>query len=287
MALSLPDFKKRLKDIKLVVTDVDGTLTTDKESIYPETVELIHKLQEKGVTVTIATQKIYSSVKELINLLGIDVPFITSNGRYICDNKGNVITESYISSRQLDKAIKLAMIYGVKIALCNNNEIVYTKENSVITTLPHRLGTNYKLVDDYRDYKNKIVEIIFLGFERKVIREIQNKMTFPFKLFISANYFRISSRSGLYNLDVRKARVDKYTAMKKLAKHFHVSRKEVSVIGDWYNDMDLYRFGGLNIALKNAIPRLRYIADYVVNKTNNENGAGEFLKMLYDVKANG
>jgi hypothetical protein len=88
----------------------------------------------------------------------------------------------------------------------------------------------------------------------------------------------------MYNLDIRKSGIDKRTSLIALTKHLKVKKKQVAVIGDWYNDMDLFNFGGLNIALKNAVPRLRYLADYVIPKTNNEDGVGDFLKFLYEVK---
>jgi hydroxymethylpyrimidine pyrophosphatase-like HAD family hydrolase len=88
----------------------------------------------------------------------------------------------------------------------------------------------------------------------------------------------------MYNLDIRRTGIDKQSSLKKLAKHLNFSKNEVAVIGDWYNDMELFKYGGLNIALKNAVPRLRYLADYVVPKTNNEDGVGEFLKMIYEIK---
>ena len=284
MALTLNEFKNRLKKIKLVVTDVDGTLTDDHEKIGDWTRSLIKKIREKDVAFTIATQKIFSSVRDIAGDLEINVPFISANGRYICDLKSFILSESYIKRRYMEKALKYAMQYNARIAFCNNYEVIYTKENAIVTTLPHRLGTNYRLVENYHDYQDKIVEIMFIGFERKVIKYIQRRITFPFMWFLSANYFRISSRSGLYNLDVREARVDKCSAMKILAGYFKFKKNEVAVLGDWYNDMDLFRFGGLNIALKNAVPRLRYIADYVIDKTNNEEGVGEFLNMLFDAK---
>jgi Cof subfamily protein (haloacid dehalogenase superfamily) len=286
LALSLLEFKKRLKKVKFLVTDVDGTLTDDRENVSERTKNLIFELQKKGVTVSVATQKIFSSVKDLMKNLNLDTYFISANGRYISDLNGNVLAESYIKRRFLMKAIELSKKMRVRIALCNNNEIVYTKENSAITTLPHRLGTNYRLVENYSDYQEKVVEIIFISYERKVIRYIQKKMTFPMKMFLDAHYFRISSQSSYYNLDVREARVDKCSALKILAKYYKVKKNEVAVIGDWYNDMDLFRFGGLNVALKNAVPRLRYLADYVVNKTNNEDGVGDFLQLLLEVNNN-
>jgi len=287
LGLDKAELNERLKEITLVVVDVDGTLTNNKDEIGIFTKEYVKKLKEKGVKLTFATQKIFSSVVQFAKELELDVPIITANGRLISDADNKILLENYLNPRNISKAIKLAKFYNAKIALCNNYEIVYTKENSAITKLPHRVGTNFKLVDRFEDHIHNVVEIIIVDYNRKIIKHIHNKMRFPFGWFIKSNYFRLSSTSGIYNLDIRKAGIDKKTSLIILAKSLKLSKNEIAVVGDWYNDLELFNFGGLNIALQNAVPRLRYLADYVIPKTNNEDGVGEFLKLLYEVKANG
>ena len=63
-----------------------------------------------------------------------------------------------------------------------------------------------------------------------------------------------------------------------------MSRNNVAVLGDWYNDRDLFDYGGLNVALQNAVPELKSMADYITKANNDEDGVGEFLKLLYDAK---
>lgn len=284
MGIDSSTLEKRLREITLVVVDVDGTLTNNRDEIGMLTKEYVKKLSEKGVRFTFATQKIFSSVVHHARELGLEVPFISANGRLISDADNKILLESYIRPHHIIKAIKLAKYYNAKIALCNNNEIVYTEENSAITNLPHRIGTNFKLVDRLENHVNNIVEIIIVGYDRKIIRYIHKRMRFPFGWFVKSNYFRLSSSSGMYNLDIRKAGIDKKTSLIILARSLNLTKKDIAVIGDWYNDLELFSFGGLNVALKNAVARLKYLADYVIPKTNNEDGVGEFLKLLYDVK---
>ena len=287
MVLDSTTLKSRLKEITLIVSDVDGTLTNDRNEISEMTREYVAKLKDKNVIFTFATQKIHSSVINLAKQLDISVPFITANGRLVCDVNNKSILESYIKPKYIRKAIKLTKYYNVKIALCTNHEIIYTEDNSAITKLPHRIVTNFKRVDKYDDFDHSVVEIIIVGYDKRIIKYIHKKIRFPFGLFVKSNYFRLSSSSGMYNLDIRRSGIDKRTSLIVLAKYLKVNKNQVAVIGDWYNDMDLFNFGGLNIALKNAVPRLRYLADYVIPKTNNEDAVGNFLKFLYEIKCNG
>ena len=207
---------------------------------------------------------------------------ITTNGALIKDLKGNTIYKSIISQKYVEKALKFAEMYFVRVALCYNDEIVYTEDNSVLRDYLYRLGTNYKLVDSYNNYMDDVVEIIMMGNEKNVIKYIQKKMNFPYRLYVNAKYFRSSNRLGIYNLEIKRSGTNKKTGLKKLAKHLKCKKNQVAVIGDWYNDRELFEFGGLNVALKNAVAELKNNAHYITERTNDEDGVAEFLKLLYD-----
>lgn len=284
MVISREELTSRLKRIKVVVSDVDGTLTTNENELGEQTIELVKKLRLKGVLTTFATQRIHSSIVDFAKELEIEIPMITINGALIQDLKGNAIFKAVINPKYVKKALDFCDIFFVRIALVYNDEIVYTENNSVLKDFMYRIGTNYRLVDSYKDYENGVLEIIMMGNEKSVIKHIQKKLNFPFKFYVYAKYYRSSTRLGIYNLEIRKTGTSKLTALKKLAKHLKCRKHEIAVIGDWYNDRELFEFGGLNIALQNAVAELKNKAHYITEKTNNEDGVGEFLKLLYDSK---
>lgn len=281
MILSRDELISRLRKIKLVVSDVDGTLTNSYDYLGKKTIEYVSKLKEKGVFFTFATQRMHSSIIEIAKQLNVEIPIITVNGALIQDLKGNVLYKSVINPDYVRKAIFFADRYFVRIALCCTNEIVYTENNSVLSDFMRRIGTNYKLVHSYEPYVNDVLEIIMMGNDKNVIKYIQRKLNFPFKFYVSAKYFRGSSSQGIYNLEIKKSRINKKTAIKRLTKHLKLKKSQVAVIGDWYNDRELFEFGGTNIALKNSVAELKILAHYVVDKDSEEDGVGEFLEILY------
>lgn len=278
--LTKQDIRKRLKHIKLVVCDVDGTLTNQDNQIGEQTIHYVKKLKEKGILFTFATQRIHSSVVRYAKELDIKIPFMTINGALIRGLNGTILAKEIIPEKKVEKALELASKHYVRVALCYNDDILYTEDNSVLKDFMYRLGSNYQLVDSYNDYKDQVLEIIMLGNEKGVIKHIQKRMNFPYRLFLTARYYRSSSRYGVYHLEIRKSGTTKKTGLAKLAKYMNVKKEEIAVIGDWYNDRDLFEFGGFNVALQNAVPELKHMAHFITMGTNEEDGVGEFLKIL-------
>lgn len=279
--LSQNELKSRLKKVKLIVSDVDGTLTNSYDCVGSKTIEYVSKLKEKGIYFTFATQRMHSSIVKIAEQLQVSIPIITVNGALIQDLKGNVLYKSIINPDYVRKAIFYAERYFVRIALCGTNDIIYTEHNSVLSDFMRRMGTEYRLVKSYEPYVNDVLEIIMMGNDKNIIKYIQRKLNFPFKFYVNAKYFRGSSSLGIYNLEVKKPRINKKTAIKRLIKYLKVKKSQVVVMGDWYNDRELFEFGGTNVALKNSVAELKNLAHYVVDKGNEEDGVGEFLEMLY------
>lgn len=276
--------RKRLSKIKLIVSDVDGSIANSKNEIGEKTKELVKKLAAKDVKITFATQRIHSSVVDFASDLGINIPIISINGALIKDINGNIISKAVVDPKIVKKAMDFADKYFVRIALVHEDEIIFTESNSVLRDFMYRIGADYKLVDSYDNYMNNILEIIMMGNEKSIVRYIQNKINFPWKLFHTAKYYRSSSKLGVYHLEVRKSGTSKKTGIHKLVKHLGFHKSEVAVIGDWFNDRVLFEYGGFNVALQNAVAELKLMADYVTEKTNDEDGVAEFLQMVYDSK---
>ncbi len=283
MSLSLSDLKERFSRIKLIVSDIDGTLVTNSNEISPLTVQLVKKLRTKNVLFSMASQRVHSSIVPLAKELDIDIPYISLNGTLIQDTEGKVIlNKSIIDKKYVERALKLAERHYVKIALCYNDEIVYTEDNSVIRDFMTRLGTTYTLVKSYDNYMDNVLEIIMSGNDRKIMKHIQSKMRPPFGMFLKVKYYRSQTFQGVFNVEVIRKGISKKTGLRMLTKYLDIKKEEVMVFGDWYNDRDLFQFGATNIALENAVDELKEMADYVTNKSNDDDGVAEVLKMLYD-----
>lgn len=283
MSLSLTELKSRFQKIKLIVSDIDGTLVNNSNQLGSLLAENVKRLKERNIIFSLASQRVHSSIVPIAKALDIEIPFISLNGTLVQDASGSLtLNKSVIDKKYVQKAISLAERYYVKIALCYNDRIVYTEDNSVIRDFMTRLGTTYTLVNSYENYIDNVLEIIMSGNDRKIIKHIQSKMRPPFGLFLKVKYYRSQTLQGVYNIEIIRKGVSKKTGLNLLTKYLNIRKDELMVFGDWYNDRDLFQFGGLNIALENAVDELKDMADYVTDKSNNDDGVGHFLQMFND-----
>jgi Cof subfamily protein (haloacid dehalogenase superfamily) len=276
--------REKLRRIKLVVFDLDGTLLNSEGKIGEESIELIKKLHEMDVHFSFATGRLHSACIDYAAQLQIKVPFISLDGSLIKsypDDK--IIFNSTIPARYIKKAIRLADHLLLKAALCHADAIYYTESNSLIPDLLDKYG-RYVEVDSYQDYLSNTLELVVAGDFKQSIKAFANRMTFPYTFGLNTSYYRSQSRGDLYYFEARKQGADKGTALKKLARFLGFNIRETAVLGDWYNDRELFRAGGLKIAVANAVPEIKYNSDYVTKRTNDEDGTAEFLKMLMDVR---
>jgi len=283
LSLSFNDLKNRFGKIKLVVSDIDGTIVSSKNEVGDLTKQLVRKLKNKNILLSFASQRVHSSIVPIAEELDVTIPFISLNGSLIQDKDNKILlNRSVIDRKYVEKALRLAEKYYLKIALCYNDRIVYTEDNSVVKDFMTRFGTTYSLVDSYDDYLDNVLEIIMTGNDRNNMREVQRKMRLPFGMYLKVKYFRSQSFQGVYNIEITRKGISKNTGLKILSKYLKIKKEEVMVFGDWYNDKDLFEFGGTNIALDNAVDELKDMADYITDKSNEDDGIGHFLQKFYD-----
>ena len=277
---------EKLKEIELVVFDVDGTLVNDEGEIGDRTRQLILSLKKSGVLFSFASGRLHSALLPLAEDLKIYSPLISLDGSAIKSVSGKYfVYRSFLKQSQVKKAIEYSENYLLNIALCHTEAIYFTEQNSVIPKLMDKFGAVYEEVNSYDDLTTKTLEIVFAGDNRRAVEFVRDKLSFPLTFGTSVSFFRSQTHEGIYYLEVRRSGSSKGKAMQRLLKYLKIKESRTAVLGDWYNDLSLFKTKGLKIAVSNAIPELKKDADYVLTKSNNEEGVVEFLEALLKAKS--
>ena len=275
----------RLKNIDLVVFDVDGTLLNNNGEVGEKTKQLIKELKKLGIIFSFASGRLHSALTPIAEELNIHVPVISLDGTVIKSNTSkDFVYKSFLKQKHVVKAIELSERFLINIALCHVNAIYYTESNSVIPKLVDKYGAVYTEVKSYDEYTSETLEIVFAGDNKRAVEYLRDKFSFPFTFGCTTSFFRSHTYDEIYYLEVRRSGSSKGKALARLIRNLKIDIKNTAVVGDWYNDISLFETRALKIAMQNAISELKQKADIVLKKTNNEDGVSEFLESLLKAK---
>jgi len=279
------NLKDELRNIKLIVSDIDGTLVSDDGTIGTETKKLIKQLSELGVTFTLATGRLHSAAEEIAKEIALEGPIISLDGSLIRTYpEDKIIYENFIKHKYVNRALKFAEENLFNIVLCHADKVYYTEQNTIIPELLSKYGAIYEEVSSYNDYINGTLEIVFTSDMKYALKKVAERFIFPYSLGCSISFFRSQRRNNIFYLEVRKSGCSKGTALKRVLKYLNIKTFEAAVLGDWYNDISLFDTKALKVAVANAIPEILKKADIITSRTNNEEGASEFFEMILRAK---
>ncbi|MBO8161022.1 MAG: HAD family hydrolase [Thermosipho sp. (in: Bacteria)] len=264
--------------IKLIVSDLDGTLLNDNKHIPKRNIEALRKAMKKGIHVSIATGRNYFSAKEYIEELGLDVPVILQNGAFIYmpfENK--ILYESPLPSDIANEIIKLARKYKLDYILYTHfldEKDMYMDKEHVGGYRKYIEHNNWRLtyVDDVTKYitKDSVAEVVLIGNE-ELISKIKEHLNLKFPGKFSA--IKNSINEGETFVEFFGEHSSKENALAFLLNYFKVKPEETMFLGDNYNDIGIMQLVGFPVAMKNATKEVKSVAKFVT-LSNNDGGVG-------------
>ena len=279
------ELDNKLKKIKLIVFDLDGTLLNSSGAIGERSKQLIKELEGLDVHFSFASGRLHSAITCFAEELNLKSPLISLDGCHIKsfpDNK--LLFESNLKRNHVLKALDFAENFLINVALCHGDAIYYTEFNSIIPQITDKFGARYEKVQSYNDCLDNTLEILFAGENISLMKYVQGKMDFPYMFGLSSASFRSQRHEGIFFLEVRRKGSSKRTGVNRLLKYFNLNISEAAVCGDWYNDISLFQTRALKVAVANAIREIKEYSDIILDKSNDEDGTADFLEMVLKAK---
>ena len=249
--------------IKLVATDIDGTILIPEGEFTQGVKNCVTKLCEKGIKVVLVTGRMNAAAKIIADELNLNTPVVSYQGGLVTDGE-KVLYERYLTEEQAEKILRWAKGVNIHINLYND-DILYSEKDCVeIQRYAGRQHVPY-VVKDFSEIKktkvNKILAIDYNNSEK--IDELEKKLPniFP-ELYIV--------KSTPHFLEFSNKEASKYCAVKFLQNYWGVNEDETLTIGDQNNDIELLRAGGVKVAMGNATDELKSCADYITDAVNND-----------------
>ncbi|GFH86241.1 Cof-type HAD-IIB family hydrolase [Bacteroides acidifaciens] len=265
---------------KLIVLDLDGTLTNSQKEITPRNKETLIRVQEQGVRLVLASGRPTYGIVPLANELRMNEfgGFILSynGGEIINWETQEMIYENVLPNDIVPVLYESARAHHLSILTYDGAQIV--TENSQDPYVQKEAFLNKMEVRETNDFLTDITlpvaKCLIVGDADKLISleaELCLRLQGRINVFRSEPYF----------LELVPQGIDKALSLGVLLKKTEIGREEIIAMGDGYNDLSMIKFAGLGIAMGNAQEPVKKAADYITS-SNEEDGVAEAIhKFLY------
>lgn len=243
---------------RLIAIDLDDTLLHSENGVSPRTVSALSECVRRGITVTIATGRMFRSARAIAASLGLDAPIIAYNGGLIRSAiSGKTLMHQPIEENIAQEILGLFLEKGWYIQTYID-DVLYVKERSARAKEYEKLAGVTAIPLGPALYTQKGCPTKMLAIEApETILEIRSLLRERYgeRLFTAV--------SKAHYLEMAHASVDKGQALAFLAGSMKIPRHEVMAIGDSENDLAMLRWAGWGVAMGTAKPNVRAEADAV------------------------
>ena len=281
-----------MSNIKVIILDVDGTLTNNKKVISEKTKDTLIKAQKAGALLILASGRPTSGLIDFARELKMDENhglLVSFNGAKVVDCKTNEVLFNETMSVEDGQAVLEHMKkFDVKPMIDKgnymyvndvfNNQIHYNGEPLNIIQYESR-GGKFKLCekDDLAAFADYPLNKILTAGEPEYLQANYKEMMEPFKdtlscMFTSPFYFEFTAKG-----------IDKAKALNTVLIPMGYKREEMIAFGDGHNDASMVKYAGIGVAMGNAVDDLKAVADEVTLSNEEDGIACTLSKHIKDI----
>lgn len=262
-----------LKHIKLVVSDLDGTLLNTEHKVSSDFFELFKALKANNILFVAASGRPYYTMINKLNPIKDDIVLVCENGG-LAIKKDVLLISNTFKKDNLEKISNLVInLQDVHPVFCTKNKAYVISKSNKLMSLLSEYYSEYQIIDDTSKIKEEVYKIALYHEEssEKHIYPLVKHLEDDFKVKVSANHW----------VDISENVVNKGYAIKHIQELYNIDESETMVFGDYINDIEMLKLGHFSYAMDNAHPYVKTVANYTT-KSNNEKGVEIIIKQLID-----
>lgn len=264
----------------LIAIDIDGTIITDNTKISQPVAEAIQRVVDSGKKIVLCTGRAFPGAAPFMEELKL-----TEEGDFIITYHGALVQRT----DTFETLVHHELSYEDLVLWHHFADEVGTNLLAVRNDGAYSSGRDFNFYELFEPTANN------LPLRIRSLSEIPSETAFS-KLFIGNNMAEIDKiekqipakllekytvvRSGPYSLEILNREASKGRSLKELAALLKIPQARVMAIGDSGNDIDMIAYAGLGVAMGNAIPEVKEVAD-VVTDTVLEDGVAKAINQYF------
>lgn len=260
-------FRETIRSIRLVVSDIDGTLVTDEKRITPQTQEAVQALNEAHIPLCLVSSRPPIGMTRFITQLGNKNPYAGYNGALIVDHSDQTLSHLVLDSDCVREIVELLnahhiqvwIFQGRKWYVSGEERAFQDEEEATISITPIQVSVWKK------SHFEGVEKMMAVSADITLLSHIEKKLHELFSNDVSI------AHSMPHYIDMTHRSAHKGYAAQKLAELMNISIEEVACLGDMNNDIPMMKVVGCAIAMGNASDHVKKHAHYIT-ATNEEEG---------------
>lgn len=240
--------------IKMVVTDMDGTLLNSNHQVSSRFFELFSRLKSKDILFVAASGRQYNSIIDKLSPIKNDIIVVAENGGFVMQEEQELLSTP-LPSHYVTETLKLidgkAHIHPV---LCGKHTAYLTRKSDAFVVKLKEYYSKFHLVDELETVNAEVIKVAMFHFESSEqyiyphVKQLENNLQVKI--------------SGSNWVDISSANANKGFALRQLMNTYNLKPDELMVFGDYNNDLEMLALSDFSFAMENAHPNVKDNAKY-------------------------
>lgn len=283
--------------IKVIASDMDGTLLGDDHKPAAETLEAVKEACESGIRFMIATGRNFPGAMNELEGTGLVCDYLVASGAEVRDPQQNIVSRMPISMELSSRIYDAVKEFPVSVIFCTDGydyrlgtaeeveesillelELFHSncsREELVQMPIYQRTKERTKYVTDLKELEKEgipIYKLFLFSLDTEMLGKIQEKLEQNTEIAVASSFPT--------NLEITDVRAQKGPVLKEYIESLGYTMDEVMVFGDSFNDYSMLSMDfGATVAMENADPEVKKVAKYVTKK-NSEFGVAYAIREL-------
>ncbi|MBO9617729.1 MAG: HAD family phosphatase [Niabella sp.] len=264
--------------VKLIVTDLDGSLLNDKKELPADFWEIEKTLRERGIVFCIASGRPHHNLVNLFKPISSHTYFLSDNGSYVTYGKETLLVKTL--DHQIVETLVAASrgLNEVYPVLCGKDKAYMEDHNEALLGQALQYYQSYQIVDDLTKVTEPILKVSLC--------DLQNAETNSYPHFKKYEKDYKVAVAGERWLDFTAFDANKGAAVELLQQRLGVGYDETMVLGDYLNDLEMMGVARYSFAMKNAHRGIIAAASFITGSDNNHNGVLRAVSELLQLNHN-
>ena len=258
--------------IKLIVTDVDGTLLNDNHELHPDFWEVEEQLTRNGILFSIASGRQFYNLESKFDKIKHRTMFFAENGTYV-SHQGKELYVNPIEKEAAREFIKLGRsLENTQLVLCGKNSAyIETTDEDFINEIS-KFYERLQVVEDLTKVDDTYLKVTLCNFDG-----VEDN-TFPHFVDYTDKY-KVAIAAKVF-IDITALDANKGNAIRGIQEKLGISPEETLVFGDYLNDLEMMKVARHSYAMKNAHPEILEASNFITSHDNNNNGVLRTIQSL-------